>query len=71
LLKDIKSNEYAIVDTYSVVGLYTANLGSDIAYTLYSKHLGKAAMARQLDPTKLKDFFAQYLPDPKVVKEPI
>ena len=71
LLKDVKSNEYCIVKTDSDVGLYTTNLGSDIAYTLHSKELGKVAMARQLSPEQLKGFYNEYLPDPKTIKEPI
>ena len=71
LLKDVESKQYCIVKTNSDVGLYTTNLGSDIAYTLYSKELGKVAMARQLSPDQLKGFYNEYIPDPKTIKEPI
>jgi hypothetical protein len=71
LLKEVKSNEYAIVDLKSVVGLYSAKLGPDIVYTLYSKELNKAAMARQLDTSTLKEFLNNYLSDQKIAKEPI
>jgi hypothetical protein len=47
--KEVKSGKYVIVKINSEAGLYTRNLGSDIAYVWHSKELGKTALARQLD----------------------
>jgi hypothetical protein len=60
---EIKSGEYTIADLQDELVLYTKQLDSEIAYSIFSPKLRKVGLARSLSPNKLADFFNEMNPD--------
>lgn len=60
---EVKTGEYKIIEQQDRTVIYSENLGSDIAFTIFSIDLKKVGIGRNLNAEQIKNMFKEFNPD--------